>query len=78
MGDLTDEDRRAQAVWAVVAPVAELGLAPLAIEALDLHLSRTEALGLVTRLGMLAQHSIRMQTLRAEQARRARALDDAR
>lgn len=56
--------------------MAELGLAPLGLEALDLRLTRAEALGLVIRLGMLAEHQRRMAQIRAESARAGHGPED--
>jgi len=53
--DLTHDDRFALRVWGLVAPLGDLGLAPFALEALDLALTPAQAMALVTRLSRLAR-----------------------
>lgn len=57
-------------VWNTVAPLAESGLAPLALDVLGLRLRRREAFELVKRLGILAHHRAVMSQHEAERARR--------
>lgn len=67
---LQTDDNLALWVWGLVRPLADSGLAPLALEVLGLRLRRHEAVELVRRLGILAQHEVRMTQHEAERARR--------
>lgn len=63
---LQDDDRLALEVWSTVVPLADTGLAPLALEALGLRLSRDQRRELVGRLALLAEHRVMMHQQQRE------------
>lgn len=69
-GDLSAADEHALSLFYAVAPLAEYGLAALAVDLMpDIRVTREEADGLLGRLLILAAHQ---QAIAADQAEAAR------